>query len=80
MSTQKYPDSPTLFGKLAGVATVAVSFQAARVVLCDGGYRVVPGTDVWDSVVVPAYRMAGHLERHIAENYPGLTLVDWEVK
>jgi hypothetical protein len=32
------------------------------------------------TIALPAYRMATHLERYIAEQYPGLTLVDWEVR
>jgi hypothetical protein len=29
--------------------------------------------------VLPAYRMASHLEGHIAKAHPGLDLVDWIV-
>jgi hypothetical protein len=59
---------------------VNVWFQAAKVVLHDGGYRTIPGTSVETTIALPAYRMATHLERYIAEQYPGLTLVDWEVR
>jgi hypothetical protein len=59
---------------------VTVRFQAAKILLTDGGYQVIPRTSVETTVELPAYRMAGHLERHIAEQYPGLTLVDWEIK
>jgi len=57
-----------------------VWFQAAKVVLSDDGYRTVPKTDVFGVIEVPAYRMEAHLERHIAAHYPGLTLVDWDIR
>jgi hypothetical protein len=59
---------------------VNVWFQAAKVVLHDGGYRTISGTSVETIVDVPAYRMTEHLEKHVAQQYPGLTLVDWEVR
>lgn len=81
MNTQ-LPPTRTVCGKLAGkpVALVSVAFQAAKVVVGDDGYSIVPGTSVEDTVQMPAYRMEAHLEGHIAEHYPGLTLVDWGIK
>lgn len=59
---------------------VTVWLQAAKVVLADGGYRTISGTSVETTIELPAYRMTKHLEKHIAQQYPGLTLVDWEVR
>ncbi len=43
----------------------------------DAGYDVVDSVE--GEAVLPAYRMASHLEGHIAKAHPGLDLVDWIV-
>jgi hypothetical protein len=81
MHTQPTP-TQNVRGNLAEKpkSLVTVWFQAAKVVLADGGYRTIPGTSTETTIELPAYRMATHLERYVAQQYPGLTLVDWEVR
>ena len=78
MKTQQNPTKPnkTPYPRIY----VTVWFQAGQLVAVGDGYRVVPGTSVEGTVEVPEYRMATYLEQHIAQQYPGLTLVDWEIK
>jgi hypothetical protein len=80
MDTQRYPTTPQngrqLRGRLA--KRVTVRYQAGVLLVDDAGYDVVDSVE--GEAVLPAYRMASHLEGHIAKAHPGLDLVDWIVR
>ncbi len=80
MDTQRYPATPQDGEQLRDKMTkrVTVRYQAGVLLVDDAGYDVVDSVE--DEAVLPAYRMATHLEGHIAKAHPGLDLVDWIVR